>query len=572
MERPTASLTYKGSISDAIREAQTQKKLFVVYISGDDENWLTWEQSIFKEPSVAESVSKYCIFLQLTQGSLDASQFSAIYPQKSIPSISVVGYSGALLWNDGCLRASGGYLDARDFVNKIHEAWVTVHLQETTATVLSAALSSQSHNVASPDSSSSNDPSNSAEKPTEHCEQEQLADPQKSVDQSVCETGNEEKDTKQGKEKYAQSGTIQDREEQSKSATNTSKKGPCSVSQEVDDSVICNDEDVSMETQENILSDESHTAKRTTTCSPASSQITVNKVEEKSEAKKGDGQADCPKTSMDQSESHAKTSEKAEEMAKSSAGSSQISANKMEKRIEAKKGDGLADNSTALKSSDIHLNIRMPNGTAIQATFSKADTLLSVRNYIDENQTSGTGTYDLAVPYPRKVFNEQDMSSSLSELGFASRQSLIVVPRNKTTERPRGLSLNEGGTDSSSNTGGYFQHVKWLLSYVNPLSYLGGNANSSRSEANPNPNLWQYQPNPALQNQLSGTEASRRQFPSNRQIPTMGDNANNPRGRASRPFGSNIHTLNDTEDEGPSGDKNMFWNGNSTQYGGNDNK
>lgn len=34
MERSVDSLTYKGSVSDAIVEAQRQKKLFVVYISG----------------------------------------------------------------------------------------------------------------------------------------------------------------------------------------------------------------------------------------------------------------------------------------------------------------------------------------------------------------------------------------------------------------------------------------------------------------------------------------------------------------------------------------------------------
>lgn len=36
-------------------------------------------------------------------------------------------------------------------------------------------------------------------------------------------------------------------------------------------------------------------------------------------------------------------------------------------------------------------------------------------------------------------------------------------------------------------------------------------------------------------------------------------------------YGSNIHTLKHDEDDGRFSDRNSFWNGNSTQYGGGDN-
>ena len=45
--------------------------------------------------------------------------------------------------------------------------------------------------------------------------------------------------------------------------------------------------------------------------------------------------------------------------------------------------------------------------------------------------------------------------------------------------------------------------------------------------------------------------------------------------RSSQPttsrFGSNIHTLRHDEDDERFKDNNSYWNGNSTQYGGNDN-
>ena len=91
------------------------------------------------------------------------------------------------------------------------------------------------------------------------------------------------------------------------------------------------------------------------------------------------------------------------------------------------------------------------------------------------------------------------MNSALSELGFASRQALIVVPHHRATGHLRGqVSSDDGhwvmsGTDSSnSGSGGYFGYVKWILPYMNPFSYLGGNASSSSSETTSNDSLWQY--------------------------------------------------------------------------------
>ena len=41
--------------------------------------------------------------------------------------------------------------------------------------------------------------------------------------------------------------------------------------------------------------------------------------------------------------------------------------------------------------------------------------------------------------------------------------------------------------------------------------------------------------------------------------------------RRPRQVGSNIHTLS-SEEQGPSDDRNVFWNGNSTEFGGDEKK
>lgn len=58
------------------------------------------------------------------------------------------------------------------------------------------------------------------------------------------------------------------------------------------------------------------------------------------------------------------------------------------------------------KSSDAYLNIRLPDGASLQEMFSVTSTLRNVKEYVDEHQGNGIGSYDLAIPYPRKVYTE----------------------------------------------------------------------------------------------------------------------------------------------------------------------
>ncbi|KAJ0606117.1 putative UBX domain, Ubiquitin-like domain superfamily [Helianthus annuus] len=58
-------------------------------------------------------------------------------------------------------------------------------------------------------------------------------------------------------------------------------------------------------------------------------------------------------------------------------------------------------------STDIYLNIRLPGGASLQEKFEPTSTLKMVKDYVDENQESSIGSYDLAIPYPRKVFTDQ---------------------------------------------------------------------------------------------------------------------------------------------------------------------
>ncbi|MCD9640777.1 hypothetical protein HAX54_026306 [Datura stramonium] len=215
---------------------------------------------------------------------------------------------------------------------------------------------------------------------------------------------------------------------------------------------------------------------------------------------------------------------------------------------------------------DVYLNIRLPDGSSLQAKFPVMDTLRMVKHYVDKNQTSIFGSYDLAVPYPRKVFGDEDLDRTLSDLCLHNRQALVIVLRNKvnvTSMHGQNNSV-EGNHTASGDDAGYFARIRRLFSYVNPLSYLGGRSNTSNTAQDSQDSIWQYGPSPTPQNNQT---LVRKPF----QTPITTTTNNRGRKPASSCFGSNIHTLKHDEDENQFGDKNTFWNGNSTQFGGDDN-
>ncbi|KAH9783830.1 Plant UBX domain-containing protein 11 [Citrus sinensis] len=224
--------------------------------------------------------------------------------------------------------------------------------------------------------------------------------------------------------------------------------------------------------------------------------------------------------------------------------------------------------------SDVHLNIRLPNGVSLREKFTLTSALRVVKDYVDRNQT-GLSSYDLAIPYPRKIFTDEDLSKSLSDLSLFNRQALIVVPHQRASGyQGGGSSMSEQtryrtvADSSSESEGGYFAYVRRLLSYVNPLSYFSGGASSSPGQ-DAQRGIWEYGPNPTLQNNLAaGGDGPN---PSSNPSTSVRRNESNNRPPTTSHFGSNIHTLKHDEDDSRFNDRNAFWNGNSTQYGGDNN-
>lgn len=101
--------------------------------------------------------------------------------------------------------------------------------------------------------------------------------------------------------------------------------------------------------------------------------------------------------------------------------SSQVSAVEAEKSMQHETDKGIDDRqdgasestATANIPTDVHLNIRLPDSSSLQEKFPLAYTLRMIKDYVDRNQSNVMGSYDLAIPYPRKLFGDQGITTCL---------------------------------------------------------------------------------------------------------------------------------------------------------------
>ncbi|KAL3360236.1 hypothetical protein AABB24_016640 [Solanum stoloniferum] len=485
MEQLLSPLVFNGSIVEAITEAKQQKKLFVVFVSGGNMESNQSETSTWLDPRVADSISKYCILLHILEGRF--------------------------------------FVSADNLASSLEKAWLSLHVQDTTATFLTAALASKKELVSGASSVTSEVGSSSSAQVSPAQAMTHIQSPLATL---------------------SKNSQIVEGEDRGHAAT------------EIDSSLIdMTSPHGSANAFESRIGDFNESTTVITTAEKPLHLVEVDStkgIDECSISKENPGLRDQQLDPND---------EAPREIANKAGKGHEIN---IVEDAAAEKADFSDDSSNTFH--DVYLNIRLPDGSSLQVKFLVMDTLRMVKHYVDKNQTSSIGYYDLAVPYPRKVFGDKDLDRTLSDLGLHNRQALIIVLRNEVDV----TSLHGQNNPAESNhtaiggDAGYFATIRKLFSYVNPLSYLGGSSNTSNTAEDSRDSIWQYGPNSTPQNNQTLVS---KQF----QTPVTSTTNNRGRKPASSSFGSNIHTLKHDEDENQFGDRNTFWNGNSTQFGGDDN-
>lgn len=73
------------------------------------------------------------------------------------------------------------------------------------------------------------------------------------------------------------------------------------------------------------------------------------------------------------------------------------------------------------------IQIRLTDGKSIVQTFKATEPLAAVRLWVEMNRTDGDGKFTLMQAFPRKVYTEDDMMRTLTDLSLVPASSLVIT-------------------------------------------------------------------------------------------------------------------------------------------------
>ncbi|KAJ7513594.1 hypothetical protein O6H91_23G005800 [Diphasiastrum complanatum] len=507
-----ASIFFSGPIPIAIATAQRESKILLVYIGGDDVESKKLEETTWRDFKLLDEVHQSTIALQLRGASPDADHFSALYPVRAVPSITFIGCNGSMLWQHG------GYVNAEELLQQLQEAREAMKVMNSAAGAIFAALSSagRSNDMSSVPSSSL-------------------------VKEETISQNSESPKPKDGLDSNSRTAPLKEPVTSKSNTENVSDSDlPAYVNVEL-----------------------------------SGVDVSVEASDLKSDVRKGKASVLSVPDALS-NESSSRLSNICMSMEGDEA-----------TKLQSEKADACKNNLNALrdivdefehmkaKLEDVLLQIRLTNGQVIRGQFKSADCLKAVMDFVDQNGTE-MGNYSLAIPFPRKVFTTEEYSKTLFDLRLESRAALIVVPVNNMEKKLGPAFLVSSSTTTTANSMPVEQSTSSsflgrALSYLNPFSYLSW-AFPER-QTSPGSSTWQYDPNPTYGRVIRGDIPAAPEQDDN--LANL-NNARLPRQHSStttqrRGWGAqgNVHTLNHNEED-MFRKGNTYWNGNSTQFGGED--
>ncbi|KAL2631861.1 hypothetical protein R1flu_016547 [Riccia fluitans] len=497
LESMTSSSFFQGSIAEAIAEAQSNRRVLAVFISGEDEESLKLEQITWQDPKVTEEIQRGCVALKLTGGSTDAVYFSAIFPVRRVPTISLIGFTGALL------QQHEGYIGPEEFVASLQQVLVTFtpQLQNVAAAGAIATILSSAHLA-----STATTPSAAAGPAT---------------NESVPEVATEQ---------IGDSATVLSR-------------GVTSALVERRDSI-----EEPPQTPSSVLD-------------PSASDVQDMEVSSStSRSAGGEGSLEDNQVLERLKAAEAlKAAERTKIISKQAAEADSLKAIETPATKTAKERDG-----------PFLLQIRLTNSENMRGEFNGMDTLRDVKSFVDKNRTDGRKSYTFVIPFPRRSLTPDDLDKSLTELELGPRSTVMIVPSRTASEGSSwSCATAPVISDNASTSAGGIGSFLWrLLSYLNPFSYLPWGASSS-NVGNASVSDTEYDSVPAGAREAddrlsSGTTAY------TSPMSGAGPRRSSLSQRKSWGANGNVHTLRNDDDDDVPRAGNSYWNGNSTQFGGED--
>lgn len=199
------------------------------------------------------------------------------------------------------------------------------------------------------------------------------------------------------------------------------------------------------------------------------------------------------------------------------------------------------------RSKMCRIQFRLPDGSSFTNQFLPDACLEEARAFAESHVGGKYGNFELAMTFPRKQFTKEDYKKTLAELELVPNASIILVPGGRSTTSM--IPSSEGGLWTFLRT--LFYPIVAIWRFINNFLFAGDPTQRS-SGGNANPAQAQAQPETSRNPPSVVTDADR-EVRRRRMLEKRGEDFKKE-GRIYR-----LRREEDTDDD------NNTWNGNSTQ-------
>ncbi|XP_035250548.1 UBX domain-containing protein 4-like isoform X2 [Anguilla anguilla] len=525
-------LWFDGSIPAAIVSAKQANSIFVVVITGDDEQ-STQVMSSWEDDRVAQATERCFVAIKIDAESETCVQFSQIYPVVCIPSSFFIGENGIPL------EVIAGSLSAEELMKRIDKV-KQMHAQE--AEVSDRVLSQDGeHMDTSPPPSIGPEPVTEPASPPANSQPTSTVPPSTASENAATPAPSKESLSRPAEEGGA-SGYVTPAEDRSLSSDDLS------LSSQPDEGVDAKVERLTKKLEERRErrkkgEEEQEIRKEMDRRRQGKEMLdyrrqqdgdrTKRMLEERNREKAEERAArDRVKQqiALDRADRAARYAKNQEEVDAAKAAALQARQAEMEARKEALHRE---------RSAVARIQFRLPDGSFFTNQFPSEARLQDARDFAAREVGNRYGNFSLATMFPRREFTGQDLDKTLLELELAPSASVVLLP----TGRPTNTVVQ--------SSGGGFWVVLGTVFY--PLlavwRFISGFLFCSPPPTGPAPRAPPQRPGPAS----ASSSQPNREFIRKRVLEKRPEDFKKD-GKIYR-----LRTQEDSEDE------NNTWNGNSTQ-------
>lgn len=500
-------LWFQGSIPDAISSAKQKGSVFVVVITGDDEQSVALMES-WEDDRVSEEANSCCVAIKVDAKSETCGQFSQFYPVVCIPSSFFIGENGIPL------EVIAGSVSADELMKRIDRV-KQMHAHQISPDRSPPMDTSQHDNRTHPEQ----EPEPFSEPGPSRADGATSAEVTKdSLSASVSAEQSEETHSEENLEAKVERLTkkLEERREQRK------------IGEE--------ENEIKKEMERRKLGKDMHDFKK-----KQEEEKTKRLLEERNREKaeeKAARERVKQQIALDRAERAARYAKVQEE----DKAAKQAALQQRQVEQEARKEMLLRERSTVAR-----IQFRLPDGSSFTNSFPSQSRLQEARQFAAQEVGNRYGNFSLATMFPRREFTSDDLDRTLTELELAPSASVVLLPQ---SSRPSNTVAQSSGGGIWAVLGTLIYPLLAVWRFLSSFLFA---APPPRGAASRDQQAPQHQSN-SYTKSTTANDTMKRESSSNQNNAERRPRDFKKDGKICR-----LRTQEDSEDD------NNTWNGNSTQ-------